>query len=71
MTDLDARVDALCSSPTGCAFLLFVEENGLAPEVAARPAVALSIAAAALAETEIWRDQHDAWVVRPVASQSS
>jgi hypothetical protein len=62
MIGLDARVDALCSSPTGCAFLLVVEENGVAPEGAARPVVAINIAGAALVETEIWRDQHDAVV---------
>lgn len=53
-TDVDELAQALCHSPTGCAFLLTVEENDLAPDVAADLQVALNIAAVAVNVIDIW-----------------
>ena len=59
---LEERAAALCTAPTGCALLLTIEENGIPPEVAARPDVAVHVACIALNETDIWRGDHDAVV---------
>ncbi|MDP9368497.1 MAG: hypothetical protein M3Q03_09520 [Chloroflexota bacterium] len=59
MTDVEARVSALCAAPAGCTFLLVVEASGLTPSVAARPAVAVHLAAVALAEVTPWRLDHE------------
>lgn len=56
--DIDARVQALCNSPTGCAFLLTVEENDLSPEVAADLEVAMHAAAVAVSSIDIWFEDH-------------
>lgn len=50
----------LCASPTGCVFLLIVEENGIRPEVAADSAIAVQIAAAAVGETT-WYNGASGW----------
>ncbi len=59
MTDIEARATELCAAPAGCAFMRVVEASGLAPRVAARPAVAVHVAAVALAEVTPWRVDHE------------
>lgn len=44
----------MCHSPTGCAFLLVVEENDLAPAVAADLYVAMNISAVAVNALDMW-----------------
>ena len=67
MDDLEKRVAAMCTAPAGCAFLLHAEAAVLAPEVAARPAIAVHVAAAALNETGWWRGDHNELVARALA----
>lgn len=64
MEDLDARIAALLTRPTGCAFLLITEASGLTPEIAAQPAVSMHIAACAVDEVRPWRTDHDAVVAK-------
>jgi hypothetical protein len=54
MLDLEARADALCAAPAGCAFLLAAEWYGLTPEEAAQPAASIHLAAEALAVVNPW-----------------
>lgn len=67
MRDLDARVDALCTVPAGCGFLLTIEDSGLPPAVAARPGV--SVYAAAIAQSAInpFQPDHDRVVATVLA----
>ena len=58
--NVDERAEALCTAPTGCAFLLTIEGNAISPEIAARPDVAFHVAAVALNETDRWRTDHTA-----------
>jgi hypothetical protein len=62
MLDLEARAEALCAAPAGCAFLLIIEESGLTPEAAARPVISVDAAAIALSELNPFRVDHD-WIV--------
>jgi hypothetical protein len=66
----DARAAELCTSPTGCAFLLFAEAGDLAPEVLAEPLVAVQIAAQALSETFPFRGTHERDIPRVLAEGS-
>jgi hypothetical protein len=59
MHDLESRAKSLCAAPAGCAFLLIAEESGLAPEHAARPEIAVGIAAVAVEAMSIWFGGHD------------
>ena len=56
------QVRAFCTSPAGSAFLLVVEENDLAPEVAADAAIAVHIAAIAINQIDIRNADHEAVV---------
>ena len=67
MEGIEARAEAMCVAPAGCAFLLHAEAAGLAPDVAARPEVAIHLAAAALATTNWWSGDHDEIVARALA----
>lgn len=51
-------VQALCQSPTGCAFLLVVEENDLAPQVVAGLDVAMNISAVAINAIDVWASDY-------------
>lgn len=51
---MDSWVQQLCHSPTGCAFLLTVEENDLAPDVAADLHVAMHLSSVAVNAIDIW-----------------
>lgn len=53
-TNVDEWVQQMCHSPTGCAFLLTVEENDLAPEVAADLHVAMNVSAVAINAIDMW-----------------
>jgi hypothetical protein len=53
--DLEARRATLLSAPAGRAFLLIADASRLAPEVVARPAVSMHIAACAVDEVSPWR----------------
>lgn len=66
--DLDRRIAAFIAGPAGCAFLLIVEEAGIAPAVAARPEVAVHVAAVALAAIDRWRSDHP-WAPTTALSQ--
>lgn len=50
----DDLVQAMCISPTGCALLLTVEENDLAPDVAADLLVAMNVSAVAIDSIDMW-----------------
>ena len=56
--DIDAKVDALVNSPLGCAFLLIMQDSGLSPADAARPAASLNAAAHAGSEMQVWSGEH-------------
>jgi hypothetical protein len=53
-TNVDGLAQALCHSPTGCAFLLTVEENDLAPDIAADLLAAMTISAVAIDAIDMW-----------------
>jgi hypothetical protein len=57
--DIEARTTALLAAPAGRAFLRIADISGLAPEVVARPAVSMHIAARAVDEVNPWRSDHD------------
>ena len=65
--NLHDRAAALCAAPAGCAFLLTVEENGLAPEVVAEPIVAGHVTAVAVAQIDPWQQDHAAIVAAALA----
>lgn len=52
--DIDTLVQAMCNSPAGCAFMLVVEENDLAPDVAADLHVAMHVSAVATSSIDMW-----------------
>lgn len=52
--DIDELVQAMCNAPAGCAFLLVVEENDLAPDVAADLRVAMHVSAVAIDSIDMW-----------------
>ena len=52
--DIDELVQAMCNAPAGCAFLLVVEENDLAPDVAADLHVAMHVSAVAISSIDMW-----------------
>ena len=56
-------VHALCQAPAGCAFLLTVEENDLAPDVAADLQVAMHVAAVAINAIDMWASDYPTRVV--------
>lgn len=58
MTDAHERAEALCRAPVGCAFLLVVEDLGLAPESVVHPVVAWNIAAIAVEQVDPSRGDH-------------
>ena len=52
--NVDELAQALCHSPTGCAFLLTVEENDLTPDIAADLRVAMHVSAVAISSIDMW-----------------
>lgn len=70
MVDLDTRVAAFQAGPTGCGFLLVVEDSGITPEVAAEPEMSVNIAALAQRELSPWRADHD-WLVSAMCAEGT
>ena len=52
--DTGEKVEELLASPAGCAFLLVLEESGVAPADAVRPEISLQAASLAVEELNIW-----------------
>ncbi len=64
---IEEKVDALCTSPTGCAFLMVVEENEVPVGSAADPSVAVHVAAVAVNAIDQWKSHHEHIVAMALA----
>jgi hypothetical protein len=60
---VDEWVQQMCHAPAGCAFLLTVEENDLAPAVAAALPVAMHLSAVAISSIDMWTGDYSNQVV--------
>ncbi len=61
------RVAALCAAPVGCLFLLTVEASGLTAAEAARPEIALQVAAWTDRVANPWHGNHAEVLIRALA----
>ncbi len=61
----EERVEAIVTSPAGCALLLFAEQGNLTPADLAKPEIGLFAISQAIGEISPWKGDHD-WIVAKV-----